>query len=684
MSRSSCLPRPRARAQKRSSLLRAFLPVKVVSAGLLAVVLCCIAPQALAADKAPDWMHDAARQTLPTYPPETVAVVLLDECVTTVKDNGEIETLYRRAYKILRPEARDEYGGVPVDFDAETKLSYLKAWAIPPAGPEYQVNEKDAIETGWSEELYSDKRHKLLQFPAVEPGSVVGYEYVQKKRPYVFEDEWFIQDRIPVRRSRVTLNLPAGWEMATYWANYAETKPQESGQNQFVWEMENVPAVEHEEGMPSIGAVAGRMTLKFFPKDSALRAKSSGSWRDIGLWYLQLTANSRQTTPEIQKKVAELTANSPALLDKMQALASFLQHDIRYVAIEVGIGGYQPHPAEAVFRNHYGDCKDKVTLLSTMLHEIGVDSYYVMVDDHRGVVIPGSPSIIGNHVILAIRLPENIPNKDLYAVVEHPKLGRILFFDPTNPYVPLGYLPYYLQSGYGLVMAPDGGELVQLPVLTPSANRLSRSAKFSLSPTGMLSGDVEEVRWGEEAAFSRGELLAVQPSDRAKVLESFLGNSVNSFSIKAASVGNLDHYDLALTLKYNFAAANYARSAGDLLIVRPRVLGQKGLVIPVDKDKKRLYPVELHEPSLQSDDFEITLPPGYVVDELPAPVEAKCDYGYYSSQVEVTGNTLHYKRTYEIKEVTVPAEKLDAFRDFLRQINSDERQSAVLRKAANP
>jgi hypothetical protein len=655
-----------------------------MSAGLLAVGLCCIAPLALAADKAPDWMHDAARQTLPAYPPETVAVVLLDECVTTVKENGEIETLYRRAYKILRPEARDEYGGVAVDFDAETKLSYLKAWAIPPTGPEYQVNEKDALETGWSEELYSDKRHKLLQFPAVIPGSVVGFEYVQKKRPYVFEDEWSIQDRIPVRRSRVTLNLPPGWEMATYWSNYAEAKPQESGQNQFVWEMENVPAVEHEEGMPSIGAVAGRMTLKYFPRDSAMRARSSGSWRDIGLWYSQLTANSRQTTPEIQKKVAELTANSPALLDKMQALASFLQHDIRYVAIEVGIGGYQPHPAEAVFRNRYGDCKDKATLLSTMLHEIGVDSYYVMVDSHRGIVAPDVPSIVGNHVILAIRLPESIPTTNLYAIVEHPKLGRLLFFDPTSSYTPFGYLPYYLQSGYGLVMAPNGGELVQLPVLAPSANRLSRSAKFSLSPTGMLSGDVEEVRWGEEAAFSREQFQAVQPADRAKVLESFLGNSVNSFSIKAASVGNLDHYDLALTLKYNFAAANYARSAGDLLIVRPRVLGQKGLVIPVDKDKKRLYPVELHEPSLQSDDFEITLPPGYVVDELPSPVEAKCDYGYYSSHVEVTGNTLHYKRTYEIKEVTVPAEKLDAFRDFLRQINSDERQSAVLRKAATP
>jgi len=684
MSRSSCLPRPRARAQKRSSLLRAFLPVKVVSAGLLAVGLCCIAPQALAADKAPDWMHDAARQTLPAYPPETVAVILLDERITTVKDNGEIETLYRRAYKILRPEARDEYGLVIVPFDMETKLSYLKAWAIPPTGPEYAVNEKDAIESGWSEDLYSDERRKGLQFPAVEPGSIVGYEYVQKKRPYIFEDDWSFQKGIPVSHSRFTLNLPAGWEMATYWANYEETKPQSNGPNQFVWEMENVPAVEYEENMPSIGAVAGRMTLKYYPRDSALRTKSSGSWRDIGLWYSQLTTNSRQSTPEIQKKVAELTAGATTMLAKMQALASFLQHDIRYVAIEVGIGGYQPHPAQAVFRNRYGDCKDKVTLLSTMLHEIGVDSYYVMVDSHRGIVVPDIPSIAGNHVILAIRLPESVPTTSLYAIVEHPKLGRLLFFDPTSSYTPFGYLPFQLQESYGLVIAPDGGELVRLPVLAPSANLLSRSAKFSLSPTGMLSGDVEEVRWGEEAASSRGELLAVQPSDRAKVLESFLGNSVNSFSIKAASVGNLDHYDLALTLKYNFAAENYARLAGNLLIVRPRVLGQKGWVIPIEKDKKRLYPVELHEPSLQNDDFEITLPPGYVVDELPPPVEAKCDYGSYSSQVEVTGNTLHYKRTYEIKDVTVPAEKMDAFRDFLRQINSDERQSAVLRKAATP
>src|SRR5712692_8803834 len=166
-SHSSFLPRRRQR--RKSSFLRSLSPSNILTQVLLAAVVCGLSLPAPAADKAPDWMREAARQTLPTYPPETVAVVLLDERITTVKDKGEIETLYRRAYKILRPEARDEYGKVAVHFDAETKLSYLKAWAILATGPEYEVNDKEAIESGLGEELYSDKRYKILRLPAVEP-----------------------------------------------------------------------------------------------------------------------------------------------------------------------------------------------------------------------------------------------------------------------------------------------------------------------------------------------------------------------------------------------------------------------------------------------------------------------------------------------------------------------------------
>ena len=98
-----------------------------------------------------------------------------------------------------------------------------------------------------------------------------------------------------------------------------------------------------------------------------------------------LARGRRDSTPEIKQKVAELTASTPSSIGKIRALANFVQDDVRYVAIELGIGGYQPHPASEVFSHRYGDCKDKATLLSTMLKEIGVESYYVIINTYARI-----------------------------------------------------------------------------------------------------------------------------------------------------------------------------------------------------------------------------------------------------------------------------------------------------------
>ncbi|MGH9684115.1 MAG: transglutaminase-like domain-containing protein [Candidatus Acidiferrales bacterium] len=411
-----------------------------------------------------------------------------------------------------------------------------------------------------------------------------------------------------------------------------------------------------------------------------MRKKTTGSWKDIGLWYNGLTASSRTPTPAIQQKVAQLTAGMSDPLEKMKALAAFVQRDIRYAAIEIGIGGYRPHAAADIFTNAYGDCKDKATLLSTMLKEIGIDSYYVLIDTDRGVVQPNFPSTNFDHAILAIQVPDAVPGATLYAITKDPKLGRLLFFDPTNPYVPFGYVPAYLQDTYALLATPDGGELVSVPLLPASTNRLIRTAQLELSSTGNLSGEVRELRWGAPATSSRDQLLTAEPAKRGKVFEDFLGNSLTAFTLMGASVGNLEQYDQSLTLDYKFFARGYAKSAGDLLVVRPRVLGQKGSDILSGKPRK--YSIEFPDATRQDDDFEITLPAGYVVDELPQPVKAECPYGSYRSRVEISGNTLTYKRMYQINDIIVPTEKLGEVRGFFQQIASDERSSAILRKTS--
>ena len=147
------------------------------------------------------------------------------------------------------------------------------------------------------------------------------------------------------------------------------------------------------------------------------------------------------------------------------------------------------------------------------------------------------------------------------------------------------------------------------------------------------------------------------------------------------SVENLHNYDQTLVVDYQFSAPNYAQSSGDLLLVRPRVLGEKGSALL--EEKPRTYPVELGTATVQTDVFEIALPPGYVVDELPPPVHADYPFASYTSKVECDGKVLRYSRTYEIKHMDVGTDQLADLKKFYEQISDDEGASAVLKRAAN-
>src|SRR5690349_5495973 len=137
------------------------------------VATAVVGTSAIAAASTPDWLRQAAQAPLPAYPPDTKAVLLLDESAITVSPSGEVHQTYRKAYKVVRPQARS-LGLVTVYFDSEAQLTFLKGWSITAKSGEYEVKEKDAIETTvLSESLYSDTRYKLLAIPGAQPGSVI-------------------------------------------------------------------------------------------------------------------------------------------------------------------------------------------------------------------------------------------------------------------------------------------------------------------------------------------------------------------------------------------------------------------------------------------------------------------------------------------------------------------------------
>ena len=118
-------------------------------------------------------MHALACIPIPPHDEKTEAVLLYSENILNVQGNGKIKSIERRAYKILRPGGR-EYGMIHATYDSETKITSIRGWCIPAQGKDYEVKDKEVIETALlgvaNGELATDVRTKLLQFPQRSQG----------------------------------------------------------------------------------------------------------------------------------------------------------------------------------------------------------------------------------------------------------------------------------------------------------------------------------------------------------------------------------------------------------------------------------------------------------------------------------------------------------------------------------
>jgi hypothetical protein len=629
-------------------------------------------------DSVPDWVKAAMAQPAGHYSAETSAVVLLDETVLTIGNDGKAVERHRHVVKILRPNGRED-ALVVVPYDKDTKILGLHVWSVGPDGHEYAMKDNEILDEGYPGEgnFFEDIRRKRAQAPGTDPGGVVAYESEQRLPPYQHEDTWEFQDDIPHVSQSFTIELPPNYTYESSWAHHEPVKAIDLEHQRYRWEMNTEPAIDLERVPmhPSFAALAGRMTVHYGP--AGVSAAPLGSWQALGEWYDGLAHDRLAANPEIAAKSAQLTAGKTDFYDKAEAIGEFVQKDIRYFVIEMGIGGYQPHPAADIFRNRYGDCKEKATLLSAMLSSVGIHSALMMVDTRRGVVDPDAPSLVGNHMIGAVEIPAGYESPKLRSVVTTKSGKRYLIFDPTWDKTAFGQLEHNLQGGYGLLLENQETEIVQLPLLNPEMNTVRRSANFTLQPDGSLKGSIVEKRFGDLSESNRDLYATGDAKEQKLVLDHRLSQDFVSFNISDFKVENVDALNKDLTTSFSLQADRFGRAMGPLLMVRPRVIGSEEM--PIDH-KARKVPIDLKQTMTAKDDFTIELPAGYLIDEIPEPVKVDVGFASYESSSKLDGNMLHYTRTFTVRQVSLPAERYADVQKLAAAIDADEQSQAVLKK----
>jgi hypothetical protein len=535
------------------------------------------------------------------------------------------------------------------------------------------------VEHGYGDaSTFEDDKVRIAEAPGRDPGGVVAFEYEQRCHPYLTEKTWFFQDDLPRLNQSFTLELPPNFTYGTVWAHSKQAPPVDLEHQRWRWVMNDTSAIDLKDVRlrPAADSLEGRMTVHY--AGPGIATPTEGTWRSIGEWYQFLYKDRIVASPEIATKANELASGKTDFYDKTEAIGEFVQKQIRYFAIELGIGGYQPHYAADIFRNRYGDCKDKATLLTAMLSAVGVHATLVVVDTDRGVIDPDAPSIVGNHVIAAIEIPKGYSSPKLRSVVTSKTGRQYLIFDPTWEKTAFGQLEHNLQGGYGVLMDGSDSQAIRFPVLPPDLNTIHRTATFHLLADGSLQGTVTEKRFGDISEDDRYLYTMGDAKQQSDYRNHVLAQDFTSFTVSDLKVENIEALNKDLTTSYSLAADHFGKSTGPLLMVRPRILGSEDLY--VDHKKRHEVPIDLDQTMQEHDDYAIELPPGYTVDEIPDPVKLDLGFASYESSSTVKDNVLHYTRTYTVREVTLPADKYSDVQKLAGVIAADEQSSAVLKK----
>lgn len=402
------------------------------------------------------------------------AATVLDQRVTVeIRPDGTLREHETMTVRLDAPADVDAWAYYAVYLDDHRTLIDAEGAAVHPDGRRQKVKRRhrDEMASPGDGVFHDSARYHVLQFPGVRVGSVIELETAVEVAPYYPGGSMALLGDDRIERLRVEVRgAGAGWRWRIDGPAAGLTAEGTAG-----GVVVTGAGLEPPDPPPaSPGGAARYPVLRYAWGDD-------GTWAAVGRWYGELLAPLPRAEPAVRERArGQIAGDRRATLE---ALTALVQREVRYVAVEIGVGGYRPSPPAETLGRRWGDCKDKALLLIDLLAEAGIPAHPALVlaaGDRR--IDPEFPSPGQfNHLIVAVPA-DAVPAAEGDAVA-----GGWLFADPTQPAGGARWLAPGVHGQDALVVLPGGGELVRLPVL-PAGEGTELVVNVRLDRSGDASG----------------------------------------------------------------------------------------------------------------------------------------------------------------------------------------------------
>jgi tetratricopeptide (TPR) repeat protein len=597
----------------------------------------------------------AARRGKAEYP----ATIIQDLTVNTVFENGLGSSFRQIVIQVHDTEGARNWRTHSIQFDpASQRVDIRRARVF--------RGEKRVLESVQSYEqqlgqpwyrLYYDTRALTVVLPDLEPGDIVEFRYriddVAHRNLFAdyYGDLNLLQGYAPVRRLEYVLVTPASRRF--YFSRpglpgLQHTRKVEGGRRVDRFRAGNIPAIHPEEGMPGLTEVS-----------PYLHVSTYRTWSEVGRWYWGLIKDQLYADEALKRVVKEILKGATDTRTRVRRIHNWVVRNTRYVGLEFGIHGYLPYRVPLVVQRGFGDCKDKASLMYTMLREAGIVSRIALVRTRPNGAVGDHPASLAifDHVIVYV------PELDL-------------FLDGTAEHSGTAELPVGDQGVTVLLVGPGFAELRRTPVFPPGANRRERVLKVRLRADGSANLSGEEEVSGMEAAEYRGVYQA--PGTRAERFERSLASVYPGAKLLSQTFDSLDELEKPVHFAYQANVPHLARRDGAELRLPPSALSD--LLRTLSRAPSRKYPLDLGGTRSYVERRTVLLPPGPYVADLPPGGEAVSPFGRLRLGFERKGSAVLSRTEFELTRDRIGPAQYRAFRRWVEEADVLLRQRIGVRR----
>jgi transglutaminase-like putative cysteine protease len=600
--------------------------------------------------------------------PEADAVFLLDDGVLRLEADGRGTRTYRQIVQVLRQSAVERYQEHSFSWSPHHErltINWMRVvrpdGSVVSAEPTH-VQEAD-VPASTDDPVYTDRRVRRVSLSGVAPGTIIDYSVTTEElapyHPRDFFTNWSVNSGLDVVRSRYVIDLPAGVTPRIEERNldFERVERTAGGRHVYTWAAANLPRIKGEPLAADSNAVFKTINLS-----------APITWGDIGRWYADLARPNVVMSPFVSARADSVVRGARTRADTIRALHKWVAQDVRYVGLDLGIGGYQPRTPEQVVKTGYGDCKDKASLFVAALTRYGIEADPVLLSATGGVR-RGLPSIHQlDHEIAAVRQGSGWQ-----------------FVDLTAGATPYGELPGDEQGEFGLVVHPDGAsEVVTLPLQPASANHSLTRFVGTVDSTGLVDGRYEESGTGTQQYGLRSvfydPLDSLQRAKFSNALAEKLFEGARGDSLAAFDGRDLQAQPV---VRLHVSGGRAATVNGSTMILHMPFSSMGGLASAareLETGEKRRFPIDpLRFWGRRASDVEylLTLPAGWRAD-LPRGIAAPSKFGIYRSEYSQQGNVLRLARHVEGVSGVQPPDAIADLIAWFRTLAADDARMIVL------